>query len=484
MGIGTPTGHGASVVAAVLDLCVGIGAFAVVAEPGGADELEGLIDHAVGEHEAGDGVFQTGPDFGRVGDGNCGTGSTGEVEDHQAGLVVEGVDALGIGVMGEAGHEVVAMDGGEGRAHVGGVEEIAEAGYGGHLLADELIGETAVAELVVGVHGVACAGAVEQAAGDLIARNAAHLLDVVLAVEEMGVDPAAAFVGHAGALCGEVGLVHGLRHLGHGAQGGQVPGGAHGVGAVELDVVGVVLDAIHDTGLGLVPPAGPPGVGEGTFGGGPLAAEPVVVVGEGPVVVELDDLAHLAVGGCRAPVLFAEGELVAEVHVAFGVGAVAEVGLAHGAGQRGEEELRGHFVVPDMTAGAEAETAAVTAALEGVEAAVGDAEAGVGDEGGEIGAGCVLDFGGEGGLHERGDEGSGVFFEVGEILGGVRGCGPGVGETGAVVVAEAGVFFTLRSLPADGFWGAVGEAPGDQETEGTRGVGGDGLADGDGSYGC
>ena len=54
---------------------------------------------------------------------------------------------------------------------------------------------------------------------------------------------------------------------------------------------------------------------------------------------------------------------MAEVHVAFGVGGVAEAGLAHGAGEGGEEEVGGGLVVPDVRAGAEAQTLVVANGL-------------------------------------------------------------------------------------------------------------------------
>ena len=179
-------------------------------------------------------------------------------------------------------------------------------------------------------------------------------------------------------------------HPSHGAQRGQIPSAAHGIGAIELDVVGVVLDAIHDARLAFVPAARPPGVGESALGGGPLAAQPGIVAGEDPIEVELDDLTHLAVRGSRAPVLKAQGKLVAKVHVAFGIGGVAEVGLAHGAGQRGKEKLSGHLVVPHVGAGAETQARLVSATLKAMKTAVRNAEAGVRDECAQIDSGRIL----------------------------------------------------------------------------------------------
>ena len=54
------------------------------------------------------------------------------------------------------------------------------------------------------------------------------------------------------------------------------------------------------------------------------------------------------------------------------------------------------FVVPDVGATAVAAAGVIVGAFEAVELAIGGAEADGGDEGGEIGAGGVLDGGGDG----------------------------------------------------------------------------------------
>ena len=452
--------------AAVLGFVVGVGFLAIVAVAGVLDALDAFGDHSVEDHQGCGGVLEAGHYFGIVRHGYLWPVAFREVADHQRSFIVERIYALHTGVMGQAPLVVVTEDRGQGLANVGRVEQVAETGHRSHILADQLIDKTAVAHLELWVQGVLGAHSLLEALGNFLLRNGANMLHVVFAVEEILIDPAASAFKQTVAVGREGRVAHSLGHAGHGAEGGQVPGGAHGVGAVELDIVGIVLDAVKDAGFALVPAAGAPGVGEGAFGGGPLSAEPCIVAGEGPVEVEVDDLAHLAVGGGSAPVLEAERELVAEVHVAIGIGGVAEVGFTHGAGEGGEEELGGYLVVPDMGAGAEAEAVLVAAALEAVEAAVGDAEAGVGDQGGEVGGGGVFDGGGEGGLGEGGGEGAGAGFELRQVGGDVLGDGPGVRELGAIVVAEEGVLLAGGGFPAAAGGGSVGEVPGEKEAEG------------------
>ena len=76
-----------------------------------------------------------------------------------------------------------------------------------------------------------------------------------------------------------------------------------------------------------------------------------------------------------------------------------------------------------------------------------------------------------------------VFFSsAGNCAGGVFGGRPGVGKARGVVVAEEDIFVAGRGAPSAAAWGAIGKMPGEQE--GVIGVrsGGDGSADGEGSY--
>ena len=106
----------------------------------------------------------------------------------------------------------------------------------------------------------------------------------------------------------------------------------------------------------------------------------------------------------------------------------------------------GGFVVPDVGAASVAAAGVIVGAFEAVELAVGGAEADGGDQRGEVGAGGVLDGGGDGGFAQGGGEAAGLLFEVRQVRGGVFGGGPGVGEARGVVVAEEGVFVALAEL--------------------------------------
>jgi hypothetical protein len=156
---------------------------------------------------------------------------------------------------------------------------------------------------------------------------------------------------------------------------------------------------------------------------------------------------------------------------------VAETDGAQGAGEGGEQVGGGGFVVPDVGATAVAAAGVVVGAFEAVELAIGGAEADGRDQGGEVGAGGVLDGGGDGGFAEGGGEAAGLLFQGVEVRGGVFGGGPGVGEAGGVVVADEGVFVALGSVPAAAARRAIGEMPGEQEGEiGVR-AGGDGAVE-------
>ena len=191
-----------------------------------------------------------------------------------------------------------------------------------------------------------------------------------------------------------------------------------------------------------------------------------------------------AIGGGEAPERLLVGEVLAEVEGAGVVEIVAEAGGAEGAGEGGEEVGGDGFVVPDVGATAVAAAGVIVGAFEAVELAIGGAEADGGDEGGEIGAGGVLDGGGDGGFAEGGGEAAGLLFEGVEVRGGVIGGGPGVGEAGGVVIADEGVFVALGSVPAAAARGAIGEVPGEEEGEiGVR-AGGDGAVEAEGADGA
>src|ERR1700733_10834393 len=197
----------------------------------------------------------------------------------------------------------------------------------------------------------------------------------------MRVDPATAFCRHPMAIAGQIAIAHRFGHLFHGSQCGEIPCAAHGIGAVELPVTGVVLNAIHNAGFVFIPPSWPPCISQSSLGCGPLPAQPVVVAKRYPVKVKLDALSHLAIRSSGPRMLIAKREFVAEIHVAFGVGRVAETYLTHGARERGKKKLRHCFIVPNMRTAAVGETDLVPAAFEAMKAAVTNAKARIRDKG-------------------------------------------------------------------------------------------------------
>jgi len=144
---------------------------------------------------------------------------------------------------------------------------------------------------------------------DLRGGDAAHLLHVVLAVEQVSVDPGAAFLEQAAVLAGRGALAHGARHLFGGAQRRQVVDAAHRVGTVELHVVGVVLHALHHAVAVGVPAAGHPGELQRLADGRPQAAQPRVISRKLPVEIGLDDLPHGSVRRGDAVLLLALWQL-------------------------------------------------------------------------------------------------------------------------------------------------------------------------------
>src|ERR1019366_10766641 len=113
---------------------------------------------------------------------------------------------------------------------------------------------------------------------------------------------------------------------------------------------------------------------------------------------------------------------------------------AQGAGEGGEEVGGGGFVIPNVGTTAVAAAGMIVNAFEAVEFAIGGAEARGGDESGEIGAGGLLDDGGESGLAEGGGEAAGLLFEYVEGSGGGFRGRPGARGAGGVGGAGEGGF--------------------------------------------
>lgn len=469
-----PGGEGAAVVMAAFGFAEGVAAAAVVAGADGGDDAEGIVRHAFLDTGDGGGVFEAGHHLGEIREGHAEAAARPRRHD-EAGLVAEGVGTHGVEVVGEAGAPIVLHHTHDGAAEVAGVGEGAEAGEGGGGLAHQLIHEAAGAELEGWVGGRVGS----EARGEIGGAGREDVVFVVVAVEEMGVDPGGAAGSEGVALFGERGVGHGAGESGSGAEGGEIPEGHLGVGAVVVHVHGVVLRAFEDAVLVGVPAAGGPGVGEGGAHAGPVFFEEGAVAGELPVAVEFDDAAELAVGGGVGAAAGAggEGEADAEGHATGVVGGVGELGVAHIAGEFAEEMGGGLLVVPDVGAVAVAGTVGVHDALPGEEFAGGVAEDGLRAEGGEVEEGGFLERGGGVGGEEGFDKTQGGGFEGGQARDEGLGGGPGVGVERGVVVAD-GVFAVAEFVGEPG--AAVGEVPDEGEGEDARFAGGELVADAEG----
>ena len=119
--------------------------------------------------------------------------------------------------------------------------------------------------------------------------------DVVAAVEEIGIDPLAAGFE-------ELWPSTELRRQRPGPfrrrhERAQIIDAAQRVGAVELDVVGVVLNAIQDAAALRIPSAGNPGEVDARWMLGHRSRSQAVSPESRQSSVGLNDLAHLSVGG-------------------------------------------------------------------------------------------------------------------------------------------------------------------------------------------
>src|SRR5581483_7369762 len=83
---------------------------------------------------------------------------------------------------------------------------------------------------------------------------------------------------------------------------------AHRVRAIKLDVIGVVLNPFEYTVAVGVPSSVDPCKLQSLSYLGPKPAEPVIIAGELPVNIGLDDLTHIAICGRRPAGLFAFGK--------------------------------------------------------------------------------------------------------------------------------------------------------------------------------
>ena len=99
----------------------------------------------------------------------------------------------GVIVLRQAALVVVAVNGVERGAYIFGRHQRAQAADVRHVLTYELIHKTSAAKLVFGSLRIVRAHVAAQVVCDLVAAKTPDLLDVIFAVEEIGVDPAVPF---------------------------------------------------------------------------------------------------------------------------------------------------------------------------------------------------------------------------------------------------------------------------------------------------
>jgi len=161
---------------------------------------------------------------------------------------------------------VVFKDSRERRLHMRRIQQIAQPHQMREPLADEMIGEAALPVLILGSLLLA-------------------LLDVILAVVQPLLGESAARLKDGAVAIGRCFIAHLAGHLFRCTQRAQVQGSHHGIGTIELDVIGVVLHARHQP----VPIGVPlkPGIFQGLLGAGPQLPEIRVVAAQLPIAVEL-----------------------------------------------------------------------------------------------------------------------------------------------------------------------------------------------------
>ena len=99
-------------------------------------------------------------------------------------------------------------------------------------------------------------------------------LDVELAVEEMGINPFTAAPEKIVVFLRGIVIPDGAGHFLCGPQGSQIPNPAERVRADKLDVVSIMLDALHNPVAVCVPPTCDPGKLQGSFCRGPPLSQP------------------------------------------------------------------------------------------------------------------------------------------------------------------------------------------------------------------
>src|SRR5208283_4801342 len=116
------------------------------------------------------------------------------------------------------------------------------ARYIGKILAKQLIRQAAVAHLILRVFGIVGAHAAAQSVSDVRGGTAADFLNVILAVEQVRVNPLTPALEQAAVLVCRLAVPEGPRHLFASAKSAEIVNAAKRIGAIEFHVVGVVLN--------------------------------------------------------------------------------------------------------------------------------------------------------------------------------------------------------------------------------------------------
>src|SRR5208337_3734113 len=123
---------------------------------------------------------------------------------------------------------------------------------------------------------------------------------------------------------------------------------AQRVWPIELDVVGVMLNAFQHSVAAGIPSAGHPRKFNSLLHAWPQIAQPLIVAAELPIEPRMNDLPHLAVGGGKTRSRFAIRQQLSKMHGAGIVHRIPEGALAQRSRKRGKEKWSCDLVVPYM----------------------------------------------------------------------------------------------------------------------------------------
>ena len=435
---GCPTGHGAGIVVAGLGLVEGTAFAPVVAITDVPDALQAVLDLTLINHPDGRDVLEPGHDFAEVWEGNF--GSLLRVAGHQESrFIPQHKRAMTVEMVVEILSEVVFHNAAQGLANIGGFEQVSQAADVCHKLSDQLINETALAELIIGINqGFRIHTSYAQAISYV--RRPLGRLDlvlVILAVKEIGIHPLFPALEKIPAGLGKLFVAQVAGHLFGCSQGSEVPCAHLGVGAVVFDIHGIVLAALHHAVAVGIPATFNPAELHCLFHLWPEVSEHGIIAGELPVAVHLHNAAHLSVGSGPSPLLCTlKRQPDTEAHQSIVPGGVCKLNLTHPFRQIAEEERYGLLVVPDVGTGAVAGAFMVAAAFPAIETSVRRAEAGLCAQVGQIEQRGLLDHFGEFRVAEGADETYGRLLQLRKLGRHLLCHIPGIAVLSGVVIAN------------------------------------------------